>query len=232
MQTFHMRFVRRILLLSLTLALTAAAAPDTDLENVLTKLDETAAKFRSVQAKFTWTMFNAVINDVAETENGTIYFRRNAKETQMAAYIEKPDTKQVTFAEGKISVYQPNTATMDVYNATAHREEFETFLVLGFGSGGQEMRKSFDINYGGQEKIDGVDTAKLELVPKSDKIKQHFTQIILWIDSQRGISIQQKIMQANGDYRLAKYSDIQLNQKIADKVFKLKPSDRTKVVNH
>jgi outer membrane lipoprotein-sorting protein len=231
MQTFHMRFVRRILLLTLTLALPAAAAPDTDLENVLTKLDETAAKFRSVQAKFTWTMFNAVINDVAETENGTIYFRRNAKETQMAAYIDKPDTKQVTFADGKISVYQ-KTGIMDVYDASAHREEFETFLVLGFGSGGQEMRKSFDINYGGQEKIDGVDTAKLELVPKSDKIKQHFTQIILWIDSQRGISIQQKLMQPNGDYRLAKYSDIQLNQKIADKVFKLKPSDRTKVVNH
>jgi outer membrane lipoprotein-sorting protein len=198
MQTFHMRFVRRILLLTLTLALPAAAAPDTDLENVLTKLDETAAKFRSVQAKFTWTMFNAVINDVAETENGTIYFRRNAKETQMAAYIEKPDTKQVTFADGKISVYQ-KTGIMDVYDASAHREEFETFLVLGFGSGGQEMRKSFDINYGGQEKIDGVDTAKLELVPKSDKIKQHFTQIILWIDSQRGISIQQKLMQPTGD---------------------------------
>jgi outer membrane lipoprotein-sorting protein len=149
----------------------------------------------------------------------------------MAAYIDKPDTKQVTFADGKISVYQ-KTGIMDVYDASAHREEFETFLVLGFGSGGQEMRKSFDINYGGQEKIDGVDTAKLELVPKSDKIKQHFTQIILWIDSQRGISIQQKLMQPNGDYRLAKYSDIQLNQKIADKVFKLKPSDRTKVVNH
>lgn len=232
MRTVHMRFARRILLLSLMLALPAAAAPDTDLDNVLTKLDETAAKFRSAQAKFTWNMFNAVINEVAETENGTIYFRRSPKETQMAAYIDKPDTKQVTFSEGKISVYQPNTATMDVYDASAHREEFATFLVLGFGSGGQEMRKSFDINYGGQEQIDGVDTAKLELVPKSDKVKQHFTQIILWIDSQRGISIQQKLMQPNGDYRLAKYVDIQLNQKIPDKVFKLKPSDRTRIVNH
>lgn len=232
MQRLHTRFVRRIFLLSLALALPAVAANDSGLENVLAKLDETAAKFRAAQAKFTWTMFNSVINDVAETQDGTIYFRRNAKETQMAAYIDKPDTKQVIFSEGKISVYQPKTAIVDVYDASAHREEFETFLVLGFGSSGQDMSKSFDINYGGQEKIDGVDTAKLELVPKSDKIKQHFSQIILWIDPQRGISIQQKLLEPNGDYRLAKYSDIQLNQKIPDKVFKRKTSDQIKVVTH
>lgn len=232
MQGLHMRFARRVMLLTLTLALPAVAANDNGLENILAKLDETAAKFRTAQAKFTWTMFNSVINDVAETQNGTIYFRRNAKETQMAANIDKPDTKQVIFSEGKISVYQPKTAIMDVYDAGAHREEFETFLVLGFGSSGQDMRKSFEIDYGGPEKVDGVDTAKLELVPKSDKIKQHFPQIILWIDPQRGISVQQKLLEPNGDYRLAKYSDIELNQKIPDRVFKLKTSDRIKVVTH
>jgi outer membrane lipoprotein-sorting protein len=210
----------------------AIAAPDAGLENLLSKLDETAAKFRTAQAKFTWIMFNSVINDVAETQNGTIYFRRTAKDTQMAAYIDQPDTKQVIFSEGKIKIYQPKTAVVDEYDASAHREEFETFLVLGFGSSGQDMRKSFDVTYGGDEKIDGMDTAKLELVPKSDKIKQHFTQIILWIDPQRGISVQQKLLEPNGDYRLAKYSDIQLNQKIPDKVFKLKTSDKTKVVTH
>jgi outer membrane lipoprotein-sorting protein len=232
MQKSHMSFARRVLLVSLTLVLPAAAAADNGLENVLAKLNETAAKFRTAEAKFTWIMFNSVINDVAETQNGTIYFRRGPKGIQMAAEITKPDTKQVIFSEGKIQVYQASTATVDVYDASAHREEFETFLVLGFGSSGQDMRKSFEITYGGEEQIGGIDTAKLELVPKSDKIKEHFPQIILWIDLQNGISLQQKLVAPNGDYRLAKYSDIQLNEKIPDKVFKLKTSDKTKVVTH
>ena len=232
MKRSHTRFAPCLLFLTFALVLPAIAAPDAGLENLLSKLDETAAKFRTAEAKFTWIMFNSVINDIAETQNGTIYFRRTTRDTQMASYIDKPDTKQVIFSEGKIKIYQPKTAVVDEYDASAHREEFETFLVLGFGSSGQDMRKSFDVTYGGEEKIDGVDTAKLELVPKSDKIKQHFTQIILWIDPQRGISVQQKLLEPNGDYRLAKYSDIQLNQKIPDKVFKLKTSDKTKVVTH
>lgn len=239
MQRSHTRFTRRILIFifglaifNLAVVLPAIAAPDTGLDNILSKLDETAAKFRTAEAKFTWTMFNSVINDVAETQTGTIYFRRSAKDVQMAANIDKPDTKQVIFSEGKIQVYQPKTAIVDVYDASAHREEFETFLVLGFGSSGEDIRKSFDVSYGGEEKIDGTDTAKLELVPKSEKIKQHFPQIILWIDPQKGLSVQEKLLEANGDYRLAKYSDIQLNQKIPDKVFKLKTSDKTRVVTH
>jgi outer membrane lipoprotein-sorting protein len=227
-----MRFARSVLLLSVALVLPAMAASDGSLESVLTKLDQTAAQFHTAEARFTWIMFNSVVNDVAETETGTIYFRRNGQDIQMAADIDKPESKQVIFSEGKIELYQPKIGTVDVYDAGAHREEFETFLVLGFGSSGQDIRKSFDVNYGGEEKIDGTDTSKLELVPKSDKIKQHFPQIILWIDVQRGVSVQQKLMEPNGDYRLAKYSDIRLNQKIPNKVFKLRTSNNPKIVTH
>jgi outer membrane lipoprotein-sorting protein len=227
-----MRIARSVLLLSVALALPAMGAPDASLESVLTKLDQTAAQFHTAEAKFTWIMFNSVVNDVAETQTGTIYFRRNGQDIQMAADIDKPESKQVIFSEGKIELYQPKIGTVDVYDAGAHREEFETFLVLGFGSSGQDIRKSFDVNYGGEEKIDGTDTSKLELVPKSDKIKQHFPQIILWIDVQRGVSVQQKLMEPNGDYRLAKYSDIRLNQKIPNKVFKLRTSNNPKIVTH
>lgn len=224
---------RRYFTLAVTcLCCCSSAFPQVDLDSVLAKMDATASTFRSAQANFTWTMYNAVINDVAETQTGKIYFRRNgnSKETQMAAVITQPEAKRVIFSEGKIQIFQPRLETVDVYDASAHREEFETFLVLGFGSSGQEMRKSFDVTYGGEEKVDGVDGARLELVPKSDKIKQHFPKIILWID-QQGISVQQKLLEPNGDYRLAKYSNIQLNQKTPDDAFRLKAS-HAKTVNH
>ena len=218
------------LLLSVVLILPAFAASDPGLEKILAKMDETAAKFRTAQANFTWTTFNSVVNEESGRQTGKIYFQRNGNETEMAADIDPPDAQQVIFSRGKIQLYKSRTDTVHVYDASSHREEFEAFLVLGFGSSGDDMRKTFDITYGGEEKIDGTGTPKLELVPKSDKVKQRFPKIILWINPQNGILIQQKLMEANGDYRLAKYSGIKLGQKIPSKVFQLKTSGKTKVV--
>ena len=209
-----------------------AFAQSGDLEKVLDRLDEAASNFRTTEASFSWTQYNKVINDITDTQEGKIYFRRNGKEIQMAADITKPDPKQVVFSEGKIQIYQPKIEQVDVYDAGAHREEFESFLVLGFGAGGHDMLKSFDVKYLGAENVEGTQTAKLDLVPKSDKMKQHFSHITLWIDQQRGISIQQQLFETSGDYRLAKYSQIQVNQKISDNAFRLKTSSRTKVINH
>jgi outer membrane lipoprotein-sorting protein len=220
------------LLFAVILVLPAFAAFDSGLEKILAKMDETAAKFRTAQANFTWTTYNSVVNEESGHQTGKIYFQRNGNETEMAAIIDPPDAQQVIFSRGKIQLYKSRTETVDVYDASAHREEFEAFLVVGFGSSGSDMRKTFDVTYGGEEKVDGTDTVRLELIPKSDKIKQHFPQIILWINPQTGISVQQKLMEAGGDYRLAKYSNIRLGEKIPSKVFQLKTSGNTKVVTH
>lgn len=210
----------------------AAAEENDSLTNVLHTMDETAANFRSAQAEFVWTTYNSVINDVAEKDIGKIYFRRTAKGTEMAADVAPPASKQIVFADGKIQVYMPQTQQVDVYDASAHREEFETFLVLGFGSSGAEMRKSFEVKYLGPERIGNADTAKLELIPLSVKAKEQFPRIDLWIDTHRGLSLRQQLWEAGGDYRLADYSNIQVNKKIADNTFKLKTSGNVKVVNH
>jgi outer membrane lipoprotein-sorting protein len=52
---------------------------------------------------------------------------------------------------------------------------------------------------------------------------------VLWIDLDRGISVQQQLFQPGGDYRLASYSDIEINQKIPDSVFKLKTGAKTTI---
>lgn len=220
------------LLFAVILVLPAFAASDPGLEKIIAKMDETAATFRTAEANFTWTTFNSVVNEESGRQTGKIYFQRNGHETEMAADIRPPDSQQVIFSRGKIQVYKFKTEIVDVWDASAHREEVETLLVLGFGSSGDDLRKTFEISFGGEEKIDGTDTAELELIPKSDTIKQRFPKIILWINTQTGISVQQKLIETNGDYRLAKYSDIKLGQKIPAKVFQLKTSGNTKIVNH
>jgi len=207
-------------------------AAGNDLDGVLHEMDDAAAKFRTTEATFTWTEYNKVIDDVTEKQEGKIYFRRTGNETQMSADIMQPSTKVVIFSDGKIQIYQPRLDQIDIYDAGAHRDEFESFLVLAFGGSGRVMQKSFDVHNLGSETIDGVQTAKLDLTPKSEKVRQHFAHILLWIDPQRGLSLQQKLFEASGDYRLAKYSDIQVNQKIADDKFKLKPNGKTRTLTH
>jgi outer membrane lipoprotein-sorting protein len=87
------------------------------------------------------------------------------------------------------------------------------------------------LKYLGSEKIGEVAAEKIELVPKSAKGRNNFSKIILWIDPARGVSVQQQLFEPSGDYKLAKYSAIEINQKISDSVFKIKTTPKTKTVS-
>ena len=200
-----------------------------DLERVLSDMDKAAASFRTAQADFVWDQFSKVVND-HDLQKGTVYYRRLSKEVQMAADITDPSKKYVLFSGGKVDVYQPDIEQVTEYNAGKNKAEFESFLVLGFGGSGHDLQKSFDVRFSGNENINGVNAAKLELAPKAARVRNMFSQIILWIDPARGISVQQQFLEPSGDYRLAKYSNIKVNEKLSDSVFKLKTTGKTKIV--
>ncbi|MBS1852090.1 MAG: outer membrane lipoprotein carrier protein LolA [Acidobacteria bacterium] len=207
-----------------------AQSSDPALERVLTQMDKTAAGFQSTQASFAWDQYQKVV-DETETQKGKIYFRRAGKEIQMAAEVTSPDPKYVIFDQGKVQLYQPKIDQVTAYGTGKNRAEFESFLVLGFGGGGHDMLKSFDIRYLGNEKVNGVDCAKLDLVPKSQKVRNTFQHIVLWVDPAQGISLQQQLFEPSGDYRLSRYTDIRVNVRIPDSVFKLKTTKKTQFVS-
>lgn len=211
------------------------------LDAVLKKMDSVAATFRSAQATFEWDNYERVIDEVDDVETGAIYYRRsNNKEIEMMAEVKqagaslsalKPVPKYVLLSGGKIRMYQPKPDQITEYDLGKSRSEFESYAVLGFGGSGEDLKKAWDVKYMGQETISGVATAKLQLTPKSEKVANTYKQIILWIDLDRGISVQQQLIQPQGDYRLAKYSGIRINEKISDDVFKLKTNSKTQTVS-
>lgn len=196
---------------------------DSELERVIAQMDRTAASFRTAQAKFVWTQYISVV-DEKDVQKGTVYFRRIGQQVEMAADITEPTPKQVVFADSKVQLYYPNTKQLTQYDTGKYQGLVESFLVLGFGGSGQDMLKSFSVSYLGKETMDGVAVAKLDLVPKSDKARNTFEHIWLWIDLTRGVSLQQKMFapKPDNDYRLASYSEIQLKEKIPDSAFKIK----------
>lgn len=230
-----MTMKRLLLQISLVLALGVFAfGQNAALEKVLKTMDQQAASFKNAQADFVWDQYTKVVDD-HDLQEGTIYFRRQSKdEVQMAADIKKangkPIAKVVLFADGKVRLYEVGIDQVTEYDAGKNKADFESFLVLGFGGAGHDLANSFNVKYAGTEQVQGVNAAKLELTPKSQRVRGMFEQIILWIDPTKGVSVQQQFIDRDGNYRLAKYSNIHLNDKISDDVFKLKTTKKTTVV--
>ncbi len=214
----------------LALFLATLAAHAQNLEAVLTAMDKAAAGFQTAQTDFVWDQYQKVV-DEHDIQKGVMYFRRQGNnDVQMAADITVPDKKYVLFSGGMVSVYLPKAAQVTEYNSGKNKADFETFLVLGFGGRGHDLDKSFDVKYGGMEQVQGIQTAKLELTPKSQKVSNMFQTITLWIDMARGVSVQQLFNERSGDYRVAKYNNIKLNEKLSNDVFKLKTSGKVTYV--
>ena len=223
----------RPLMLVIGCLLTAAAWAQSDsagLESVLGQMDLAARNFKSAEASVVWDQYDKVINET-ETEKGKIYFRREGSEVQMAADFVEPDKKYVIYGGGKVQVYQPKIDQVTEYNAGKSRGDVESFLVLGFGGNGHDLLKSYDVKFSGTETVNNVAAGKLELIPKSARMKNNIARIVLWIDPVRGFSLQQQFFEPGGNYRLAKYSNIQINQKLPDGAFKLKTTGKTKFLS-
>jgi outer membrane lipoprotein-sorting protein len=219
-------------------AATPQAEPVT-LDSVIKKMDETSAKFRSAQASLEWDSYQKVIDEIDQVETGSIYYRRNGKDIEMKVDIKelggslqtlKPAPKYVLFSEGKIQVYEPKRDQVTVYDPGKNRAEFESYAVLGFGGSGQDLLKSFNVKYAGQQTVNGVSAAWLQLEPKSDKVRNTYKRIDLWIDLDKGVSVQQQFFTPENDYRLCKYSGVRVNEKIPDNAFKLNTTSKTQKV--
>jgi outer membrane lipoprotein-sorting protein len=217
-----------LLFLALSLFLQQPQGPS--LESVLKKMDAAAAGFHTARADFVWDQYQKVV-DETDTQKGTVYYRRAGNEIEMMAQIKEPDVKFVLYKDGKLQIYQPKIEQVMVFSAGANHNEMEGYLVLGFGGSGEDLKKAYDVTYLGEERIDNIATGKLQLIPKSDKVRNYFSKAFLWIDLSRGISVQQKFEESQGDSRLAKYSAIDVPAKIGNEVFQLKTTKKTQFVS-
>src|SRR5271169_5112241 len=101
-----MRSVFRTTLSGVVLCIVAATiAQAQNLESVLSSMDKAAASFRSAQCDFVWDQYQKVVDD-HDYQNGTMYFRRQGNDVQMAADITSPTKKYVLFTGDLVSLYE------------------------------------------------------------------------------------------------------------------------------
>jgi outer membrane lipoprotein-sorting protein len=229
------RIVVSLLFSSVTLGpvtLSAVAQPKAGhLDEVLRQMDAASLKFQSAEATFQWDLYEKVVQQTT-TQKGTIYFKKEAGKTVMGARVTSPSTKILEYRNGILTLFDPGTDHETIITPKGNQAQMESFLTLGFGGSGKEMAKAWTISDLGDEVVNGVQTAKLDLVPKDPAVRNNCTHMTIWVDPVRGVMLKQSFYMPSEDYRTAVFSDIKYNQSIDTKPYQIKTDSKTTTDSH
>ena len=213
---------KRLLTITLCLSAWGSSLEAQNLEAVLARMDKSAAGFKGITAQLKQVSHTAIINDTTE-ESGTItLYRPKPKDLRMLVEFTKPDQRAVAYGNRKVQIYYPKIKTVQEYDLGKQSSLIDQFLLLGFGTPGSELAKSYDVKYGASEMLDGQRTDRLELTPKSQEALKHVRKVEIWVAEATGMPLQQKIHQPSRDYRLISYRDLKVNPPLNDESGKLK----------
>jgi len=187
------------------------------LDAVLKQLDIEAKGFRSLTADLERTKVTIVVND-RSTESGQIYVRHDDK---MRIDLTQPDPRTILRDGNELYLFNPRIKQVEQYDLSKHRSLVDQFLLLGFGTSGAELKKSYLITMLGQDTLDKQKVVLLELTPRSDEVRSQVSKIQLWVDESTWLPAQQKFFESgSGDYFILRYTNIVRNVRISDSRFK------------
>jgi outer membrane lipoprotein-sorting protein len=191
-------------------------------DDVLSKLDQSAAKFHAMTGNLTRLSYTKVIEDKS-TEEGMIALKKvGSRDLQVLIEFSKPDPKMVAFRGRKAEIYYPKLKLVQEYDLGKRTDLLDQFLLVGFGTTGRELKANYSVKYIGEESIAGQKAQKLELTPSTAERREKLQKLELWIDDDGLYPVQQKFIQPSGDYYLFTYRDVKLNPQLGDDAFKLK----------
>ena len=195
-----------VLFLAVMRAAAPAAGPG-DLQATLAKLDAASARFTSAEAKVKREAYTALIKET-ETTQGTQYVIRSRDGKAQLGL--KTDATIVEYKDATARVYNVQAGCFN----TVNKPGLDSFLSLGFGGSGKDLAKAWDVTDQGSETLDGVQTEKLDLVPKDPAVKNNVTHITVWMDLERDVTLKLVLFSPSRDTNTATFSDIRLNKHV------------------
>jgi len=203
-----------------------------NLDSVLAKLNTAAQGFRSTSADFKFVSLTTVPVEDTETQTGQVYYERSSKSFRMAAHIHQdngqPAAKTYVYSEGHIQLWEG--PPMDQVTTLTKLSQYESWFELGFGASGTELEQKWDITYDGDETIDGVKTAKLELVAKDPTVRKNLPKVTVWMDTTHGVSLKQVFDEGQGQTWTSNYTHFQFNGRLPSDAFTFKTDSKTQYV--
>ncbi|MFZ0632925.1 MAG: outer membrane lipoprotein-sorting protein [Acidobacteriaceae bacterium] len=210
------------MLVGFALAGLNAPGQSPDLASVLKQMDASAPRFQNVTADVKVDNYTAVVQD-HEYQTGATAFQRTSGGMEMVTHLKANGQPyaDLLYRNGELDYYNPIQKQETVVAAGANKEEYDSFLATGFGATGKELSAAWTVTFQGMENVDGVQTAKLDLVSKDAKVRENFSHVQIWVDLSRDISLKQVMVQPSGDSRTMTYSNIRYNTHVKSDLFRL-----------
>jgi outer membrane lipoprotein-sorting protein len=216
-----------VVMLALTGAAAAFPATGDPLDDVRVRMDRAAASFKAFSADLRSVTHTAVINE-DNTDTGAILLKRTKHGMDMLVEFTAPDRKAIALHDHTAELYFPKEQTIDEYDISGHRALLDQFMLVGFGTSGQELAEAYNMKALGTENVAGQQTTWLELAPKSAEVLKNLKKLELWISESRVYPVQQKFYLAAGDYKLFTYTNVKMNPPLSDSDLKLRVPKGTK----
>jgi outer membrane lipoprotein-sorting protein len=215
-------------LIALATVLTAQPPQKWSADSVLALMDSSARDFHTLSASIEHIKYTAVVDDTSK-ESGQIWIRK--KDERMRIDFSKPSTRTILRSGESLFLYNPKINRVEEYNLTKYHSLVDQYVLLGFGTRSENVKKSYLVAFNGEQDFDGKKTVILELTPKSDDVRSQISKVRIWVDESSWLPVQQKFFEAgSADYLVFHYSDMKKNLKIEDSKFKPDwPKNVTKV---
>ena len=186
-------------------------------DGVLAMMDKSARDFHTLTADIEHIKYTDVVKDTS-TETGKLLVRRDEK---MRIEFFQPDRRTILRTGDSLFVFTPKINRVEEYDLGKNRDLVDQYVLLGFGTKSDNVRKSYEVNVLGEIELDNKKTVGIELIPKSDQMRKQIAKIQMWIDEASWLPIQQKFFESgSADYLIFHYTNVKKNLKIGDNQFK------------
>jgi len=204
----------KVLLTIALLALSFVAAPvDAErLDEILAEMQKAGDALKTLSADFQQTDYDAILED-RDISRGKLY-------------LQPPGRVRWEHVEPAPKVLVVRDQLARLYNPTAGQvNEFETNsggssgfnLLVGFGSGSDEIAKNYDASL----LEETASSVVLKLVPKPDSPASIFAAIELTVDKTTWTPVRSVFREMNRDHTDIDFDNVVVNGKLPDNIFEL-----------
>ncbi|MGH9344204.1 MAG: LolA family protein, partial [Terriglobia bacterium] len=187
-----------------------------------TRMDGAAAQLKTVSARLSYTTVTVLVND-RSTQTGELFFHKG-KSLEVLVRFLKPDLKVILFKHNRAEIYNPKINQIQEYSLERHADMLQQFLLLGFGAPISNLESSYHLKYLGEKQLGNETTEALELTPVEKSIAAQLTHVDLWVSKESWLPVQQEFFEPSGDYLIASYSEMKVNEHLKRSVFEIHPS--------
>jgi outer membrane lipoprotein-sorting protein len=204
--------------LVLVIASSVVSAQELTTAEVLSKMDEKAKAFKTLEASISRARVERGFRQ--PVESGKILMKvASSAAPRILLDITMPDAKTVLIANGVGELLDRRANTYRTQKVDANSDVLQ-LLLIGFGVPSVQLAKDYKAQVNGRAAVDGVQSVVLELSSISVRTEK-FPKVTLWLDPKTWTPVQTRLEEPTKAYTDVKYSSVKLNQNIADSKFKI-----------